>query len=30
MSIPNVGYVAYRQDTEGNIIGPFQADCSAT
>jgi uncharacterized protein len=29
MSIPNVGYVAYCQDTEGNIIGLFQADSSA-
>ena len=24
MSIPNVGYLAYCQDTEGNIIGLFQ------
>jgi predicted enzyme related to lactoylglutathione lyase len=30
MSIPNIGYVAYCQDTEGNIIGLFQADGSAT
>ena len=30
MSIPNVGYLAYCQDTEGNIIGLFQADGSAT
>ncbi len=29
MSIPTVGYVAYCQDTEGNIIGLFQADGSA-
>ncbi|MGQ0532624.1 MAG: VOC family protein [Caulobacteraceae bacterium] len=30
MTIPNVGYVAYLVDTEGNIFGIHQADPNAT
>ncbi len=29
MAIPGVGYVAYCQDTEGNLFGMLQADASA-
>jgi hypothetical protein len=29
MSIPGVGYQAYFLDTEGNVVGVFQADPSA-
>ena len=29
MTIPKVGYIAYLQDTEGNIFGIFQEDPSA-
>ena len=28
MTIPGVGYVAYCQDTEGNVFGIYQADRS--
>jgi uncharacterized protein len=29
MTVPTVGYLAYCQDTEGNIFGLFQPDHSA-
>ena len=29
MSVPGVGYVAYFQDTEGNIFGIIESDMSA-
>jgi predicted enzyme related to lactoylglutathione lyase len=29
MTIPNVGYVAYLKDTEGNIFGVLQSDPGA-
>ena len=29
MPIPNIGYVAYVHDPEGNILGIYQEDASA-
>ncbi len=29
MAVPGVGYMTYCKDTEGNIFGIMQTDCSA-
>jgi predicted enzyme related to lactoylglutathione lyase len=29
MAVPGIGYIAYCQDTEGNLFGMLQADANA-